>query len=275
MQTPIHSPLMQKQIGEGATARIIQISAHEVVKVFRPSIEQAWIEREYTIAEFAHCSGIPTPEPLERCTGEGQPAIRFEYADGPNLDHRLVRRFWNYSRHMRQFADAHEEIHARNAEALAPEFGQNDFFRSLIGMSSRVGRLKDKALAALDDLPAGTSLCHGDFSTGNIIVTAKGPVTIDWTAGSAGDPAADVANTWLGMGELIPRSNMHAVIKWGSRKAIQRYREGYSRFRDPRFAERVARWMFPAAAARLGAQELAGVREDFLRVLTDYVHELG
>jgi thiamine kinase-like enzyme len=42
-------------------------------------------------------------------------------------------------------------------------------------------------------MPAGNQLCHGDFHPGNIIVTHRGPVIIDWMTASKGVACGDVA----------------------------------------------------------------------------------
>ncbi len=38
-------------------------------------------------------------------------------------------------------------------------------------------------------------LLHGDFHPNNILYTASGPVVIDWSFASSGDPLLDVART--------------------------------------------------------------------------------
>jgi aminoglycoside phosphotransferase (APT) family kinase protein len=38
---------------------------------------------------------------------------------------------------------------------------------------------------------------HLDLHPANVILAPNGPVVIDWTNAAAGDPAADVALTWL------------------------------------------------------------------------------
>lgn len=40
-------------------------------------------------------------------------------------------------------------------------------------------------------------LLHMDFHPGNVILSARGPVVIDWAIARAGEPALDVAMTWV------------------------------------------------------------------------------
>ena len=58
----------------------------------------------------------------------------------------------------------------------------------------------------------GTSLLHGDLHPGNILLTADGPVVIDWTNASIGPPGADLAVTWLLIGAAqAPTSRLERV----------------------------------------------------------------
>lgn len=56
-------------------------------------------------------------------------------------------------------------------------------------------KLRDDVLQLLESLPQGDRLCHGDFHPGNIILTRRGPVIIDWMTTSRGTAAGDVARS--------------------------------------------------------------------------------
>ena len=43
----------------------------------------------------------------------------------------------------------------------------------------------------------GDKLCHGDFHPGNVLLTEKGAVVIDWMTASICNPWADMARTDL------------------------------------------------------------------------------
>jgi aminoglycoside phosphotransferase (APT) family kinase protein len=73
-------------------------------------------------------------------------------------DH-LRRRPWQGGGHIRTLADLHERLHR---------------------------------------IPFGTaSLVHFDLHPDNVLMSPSGPVVIDWTNAHGGDPASDVAMTWL------------------------------------------------------------------------------
>jgi len=73
-------------------------------------------------------------------------------------------------------------------------------------------------IEAPDGLPAagkGNRLLHLDLHPANVIMSAEGPVVVDWTNARCGDPALDVAVTWVigatstGLGRLADTFLQH------------------------------------------------------------------
>jgi aminoglycoside phosphotransferase (APT) family kinase protein len=60
------------------------------------------------------------------------------------------------------------------------------------------------ALAALDGLPEGDRLCHGDFHPGNVMTKAGEPVVIDWSNAARSSAEADYVRSTImySLGEL-------------------------------------------------------------------------
>ncbi len=79
----------------------------------------------------------------------------------------LRRRPWTVRRNARLLAQLHERLHEIAAPATLPTAGLGD------------------------------RLLHLDLHPDNIILSPGGPVVIDWTNARRGDPALDVALTWL------------------------------------------------------------------------------
>src|SRR5262249_24371676 len=52
-------------------------------------------------------------------------------------------------------------------------------------------------LRVLETLPDADALCHGDYHPDNVLLSARGPLVIDWENAALGDPLADVARTLL------------------------------------------------------------------------------
>jgi aminoglycoside phosphotransferase (APT) family kinase protein len=73
-------------------------------------------------------------------------------------------------------------------------------------------------IKAPDGLPSagdGDRLLHLDLHPANVILSPNGPVVLDWTNARCGDPALDVAITWVigatstGLGRLGPSFLRH------------------------------------------------------------------
>jgi aminoglycoside phosphotransferase (APT) family kinase protein len=112
--------------------------------------------------------------------------------------------------------------------------------------------LRQRALALFESLPAGSKLCHGDFHPDNVLLTAAGPVIIDWIDAAAGYPLADVARTSLLMGFAQPPASggldwkVRLLRRWFHSAYLAHYRRLHP------FAEsELTRWRLVNAAARL------------------------
>ena len=105
----------------------------------------------------------------------------------------------------------------------------------------------------------GERIVHLDLHPLNVMLTAAGPVVIDWTNAAAGPPGADVAMTYL----IMASSDLDAVpwwirpAAWSLRKVfLRRFRAAVRDDPGPYLAQ-VARYRLadvnvrPAEAARL------------------------
>ena len=132
---------------------------------------------------------------------------------------------------------------------------------------------RDAVLAALDCLPDSTTICHGDYHPGNILLSVHGPRVIDWIGATHGHPLADVARAALVLRyATVPayygrhaqqrftfvRQAMHVLYLW-------RYRS-LTPFRP----QQLRAWMLPIAAARLCER----LPEDEISRLIKLVHRL-
>jgi aminoglycoside phosphotransferase (APT) family kinase protein len=127
-------------------------------------------------------------------------------------------------------------------------------------------------VSLLDDLPDGDRLIHGDFHPGNVLLRHDGsPVAIDWTGAARGDPAADVARSYLiiRFGTVGPDATpmVRALARVGRRVMWW----GYSRARGVE-PESMRRWLPVVAAARLA--EDIGAERDILIKLARAGHEI-
>jgi aminoglycoside phosphotransferase (APT) family kinase protein len=161
----------------------------------------------------------------------------------------------------------HADLHRPEVPDELPSI--HELITNRIHESARVpADIAGAALAALEDLPGGRSLCHGDFHPGNVLVTDGGPVVIDWTNASRGPAMADFARTrlMLAVGELPPGSPalIRALAVAGRGLLRRLYIRGY-RGAGALDLQLAARWEPVRAADRLG-EEIEGERDALLGI---------
>lgn len=116
--------------------------------------------------------GYPAPE----VHGVDGAEMTLDRVDGVDLLAELKRRPWRARAVGRMLAD----LHLRLAEI---PIGETD-------IPTKVGPRE--------------SFTHGDLHPGNVLLTANGPVVIDWEGAGVGAADADVATTWLLLASADP-----------------------------------------------------------------------
>ena len=193
------------------------------------------------------------PAVHERVTVEGRPGLVLDRVDGPDLLTLLGRRPWLVLSAGKTLGTVHARLHDVAAPAVLPDLKQ--YVRGRVESSDRVPEhISRFVLAALDDLPDGRHICHGDLYPGNLLVGADGPVVVDWTNATRGDAMADVARTRLRLrrGTLPPGAPF--IVRRFHRFGRGAMHHGYLRsYRRTRTIddELVDRWEPVQAADRL------------------------
>jgi aminoglycoside/choline kinase family phosphotransferase len=119
------------------------------------------------------------------------------------------------------------------------------------------------ALSALASMPGGESLCHGDFHPDNVILSAEGPVVIDWVDATVGNPLADVARTTI---LLEGERAAGGATSWAARTVLQLWLRAYIGrylFLRPGGNEEYRSWQPIVAAGRMN--EGIDSQQDWLR----------
>jgi aminoglycoside phosphotransferase (APT) family kinase protein len=194
---------------------------------------------------------------------EGRPGIVFERIDGVSLLGHNQARPWRLFAAIRLAAELHAGIHRCPAPAGLPSLRERIAAR--ISASDSPSADKQAARDRLAALPDGTALCHGDFHPGNVLLTPRGPVVIDWSSASRGHPAGDLAWTsrLLRAADLPPWSPWHAhLLVRCLRPTMHRaYLKHYFR-RHPGSRREVEGWQVPLAVAarawRVAGEEPVG-----------------
>src|SRR5260221_5113878 len=122
------------------------------------------IEGEARIIAYAREHGYPVPDVYEVRAGGTE--IVMERIDGPMMADEIAREPWKMARYGRDLADLHDRLHVIPAPDWLPALG-------------------------------GDRLVHLDLHPLNLMITASGPIVIDWTNAAQEDPLLDVALTFI------------------------------------------------------------------------------
>lgn len=148
-------------VGAGRSADVYAVGADRVLRRYRTPID---VQAEATIMRHLDLAGFPVPRVYD---ADGSDLI-MERLDGRDMLTDLSRRPWRARRHARTLADVHNRLHQIAAPPGWPQ-----------------------------PLGPGDKVLHLDLHPGNIMLTSRGPVVIDWSNRAAGPAGADVAMAYL------------------------------------------------------------------------------
>jgi aminoglycoside phosphotransferase (APT) family kinase protein len=148
-------------IGAGRSADIYDIGGNRILRRFRSGHDSRY---EADLMIYLAQAGFPVPAVYDA----SGPDIVMERLDGKDMLADFSRRPWLAGKYGRMLADLHNRLHQIDAPPwLPPAF------------------------------ETGDKVVHLDLHPANVMLTARGPVVIDWTNAAAGAPAADVAVAYV------------------------------------------------------------------------------
>lgn len=237
------------RIGQGRTAEVYAWGEGRVLKLFHDRIPPSWVEHEARVTAAVHRAGAPAPQVFGLEQVAGRHGFVMQRVDGPSLLEVLRRSPWRLAQAARRLAEVQAALHALSVRELPSLDG---VLRWRIAEAALPERVRSRAEAALDRLPAGERLCHSDLHPDNVIVTSGGLRVIDWSEAASGNPLADVARTALTLQISHPVDRPLGPLVRAGRGVL---RSTYLR-RSLRLAaadrQALAAWMLPVAAARAG-----------------------
>jgi aminoglycoside phosphotransferase (APT) family kinase protein len=172
------------RVGVGRSADVYDLGHGRVLRRYNAHARSARGEAE--IMSWAAAHGVPVPEVFD----VDGPDIVMEKVDGPTMLADLARRPWRLLRYAAVLARLHEQVHA------VPGL---DWLRAPLG--------------------EGGSLLHMDLHPENVLMSARGPVLIDWEGAARGPAEADLALCWVvvAMSEVPGSAWQRAVGRAGQR----------------------------------------------------------
>jgi Ser/Thr protein kinase RdoA (MazF antagonist) len=161
-------------IGRGRAADVYALDGGRVLRRYRTAHSCA---AEAELMRRLREAGYPVPAVYAVDGGD----LVMQRLHGRDMLADLGRRPWRIARHARTLAWLHDRLH----QVAAPD-----------GLPRPLG-------------PGGQVL-HLDLHPGNVMLTADGPMVIDWSNGAAGPAGADVAMAYL----IMASSDTDALPSW-------------------------------------------------------------
>lgn len=180
------------KLGAGREAEVYAYGDDAVVKLYRPGFGG---HRAEAVALSNLDGHDVAPKLIDTVDHDGRTGLVLERLDGTDMLARLQAQPWRVLGLARALAGTHLAVHQVPAPADLPPFRQ--VLAARIHDAVMPPHLRDYALRALDGLPDGDRLCHGDYHPGNVLVAADRVAVIDWPNATRGTPEADHARTML------------------------------------------------------------------------------
>lgn len=255
--------MLTKPIARGRTAEVYAWGEDRVLKLFYSGCSEQSVRQEARITGLVHAAGLPVPGVEGVVEQDGRLGIVFERIAGVSMLEIFLRQPWRIFTLTRRMARLHAHIHTLALPELPAQ--RPRLQRRIAAAPALADDLKEALLARLEGLPDGQQVCHGDFHPGNILLTPRGAVVIDWIDATCGNRLADVARTRL----LVQNGSPPPGTRIGRRRAAGRvlgywlYRLQYAR-RQPFERAQLDAWATVVAGARL-AENLPAEQEWLLR----------
>jgi len=244
--------VMTRDLGEpiavGGTAEVYTWEPGWVLKLYFDTFEPGIADFECRIATAICATGLPVPAVGEIVNIARREGLLYQKCDGASMGLDLTNHPLHFFCHARKLAELHAEMHAKPMQADIPPLRRR-LEHKIRDAKPLPEDLRTAALKALESIPDGDRLCHGDFHPGNILLSQLDTVIIDWIDASIGSPLADVARTSiLALGMAATQPTM--IANFGIRIMHDVYLRRYFQLRPGGYDE-YHRWLPIVAAARL------------------------
>jgi aminoglycoside phosphotransferase (APT) family kinase protein len=161
-----HQPSSETRLGAlikgGCDADVFEFGPTAVLRRPRDGRD---LRQERALMQYLYEAGFPVPYVFEH---DDPTAIVMERVGGPSMRSDMNRRPWMLYHHVRTLAD----------------------------LACQLGDIRAPDWLSVNHGP-GDSVVHLDLSTGNVIISDRGPIVIDWGNARRGGRRLDAAYTWL------------------------------------------------------------------------------
>jgi uncharacterized protein (TIGR02172 family) len=249
------------------------------MKLYHSGFPDEAVQNEFRITEALFEKGLPVPQARLFVDDMMRKGIIFERIEGSTMLSLMIQEPLLVEELSRQMAICHHSLHAQDDdEGALPT--QKQILNGAIRNTSLLSE-EDKALVItyLSTLPERKQICHGDFHPDNVMLneTRDQHWVIDWMTGMSGDPAGDVARSWvILMSGTLPEDAdpaVHRGFELARNVMLNHYIQQYIQISGISRQELDA-WILPVAAARLDERLPAVEVDQLLKLVQDRIRLL-
>lgn len=185
-----------KLLASGKNNKVYKMGDY-AVKVFNEGYPKQDVLNEALIASRVECTGLNIPKIQEVKVIDGQWAIVMDCIEGKTLGKLMEENPEEKDKYIELMVKLQMEMHKMECPFLGKL--KDKMYSRINNLTIIDDTKKYELLTRLDSAPKHKKLCHGDFTTQNIIISDKDnlPYIIDWNHATVGNASADVARTYL------------------------------------------------------------------------------
>ncbi len=167
------------------------------IKLFNEDYPKELVLNEALITAKVERTGLHVPVIHEVTSIDGKWALVMDYVQGKTFGEMITKKPEKVDEYMNMFVDIQMDIHAKDGSSL--DSLQDKIYKRINDSDEIYKEVKYELLTRLDSAPKHKKLCHGDFSTTNVVIPDNGdePYIIDWNHATYGNASADAARSFL------------------------------------------------------------------------------
>jgi len=231
------------------TGNIYAWGEGQILKLYGDDAPAGWVEHIGKVERALYEAGLPVPAVGEIIEVDGHPGQVYERIEGGSMAEDLLGATEVDPDRIARLAHVFAEVHAKiHTCGNIPELSSQRLLATVIRRIAVLPPdLKEATLKALDEMPEGDQLCHGDFHPYNVLLSSQGPIIIDWNNAHIGNPLEDVARSTLILsGVSVSQPPCQSLIGQFNQAYLERYFE-----LRPGDQQQLVAWQPIVAAVRL------------------------
>ena len=175
--------------------RIVYKNGEDCIKVFDKKYSKVIVLSEALNQSRVEATGLNIPHIKEVREFEGNWGIVSDFIEGQSLEAAMREAPEEQDKILDKFIDVQMSIHTKRDSYLTK---LTDKVHRKINQCSLEDDIKLELYTRLESMPRYSNMLHGDLDPSNVIVNDDGDIYIlDWSHVTQGNPAHDVARTYL------------------------------------------------------------------------------